>query len=57
MRAIGTLMGGHKCLQELVLINRSIKVIITSGYSMEWQIKESLDAGAKGYVGKALSVD
>jgi two-component system, cell cycle sensor histidine kinase and response regulator CckA len=45
-------MGGHKCLQELLRINPAVKVVISSGYSINGQVKKSMDAGAKGYVGK-----
>ena len=45
-------MGGHKCLRELVGINPQIKVVIASGYSIHDQVKKSMEAGAKAYVGK-----
>ena len=45
-------MGGHKFLQELLQIDPAAKVIIASGYSMEGNVKKSMEAGAKGYVGK-----
>ena len=45
-------MVGHRCLQELMRINPSVKVIIASGYSINGQVRKSMDAGAKGYVEK-----
>ena len=45
-------MGGHKCLQELLKINPEVRVVIASGYSINGQVKQSMEAGAKGYVGK-----
>jgi two-component system cell cycle sensor histidine kinase/response regulator CckA len=45
-------MGGHKCLEELFELNPQVRVIIASGYSLNGQVKKSLEAGAKGYVGK-----
>ena len=45
-------MGGHKCLQELLQIDPAVKVLIASGYSINGQVRKSMDAGAKGYVGK-----
>ena len=45
-------MGGHKCLQELLQIDSSVKVIITSGYSINGHVKKSMEAGAIEYVGK-----
>ncbi|MBE9546115.1 MAG: response regulator, partial [Proteobacteria bacterium] len=45
-------MGGHRCLQELLKINLEAKVIITSGYSPIGKVKETLEAGAAGFIGK-----
>ena len=45
-------MGGHKCLQEMLQINQNVKVIITSGYSINGRAKKSMEAGAAKYVGK-----
>lgn len=45
-------MGGHKCLQELLKLNPRQKVVIASGYSINGQVKKSLESGARGYVGK-----
>ncbi|MBF0527964.1 MAG: response regulator [Deltaproteobacteria bacterium] len=50
-------MGGHKCLQELLKIDRSVKVVIASGYSADAHVKKSLDAGAIGYVGKPYQLN
>ncbi|MFH1134678.1 MAG: PAS domain S-box protein [Pseudomonadota bacterium] len=45
-------MGGHKCLLELLQINPLVKIVISSGYSIMGQVKKSIEAGAKGFVGK-----
>ena len=45
-------MGGHKCLQELLQLNPSVKIIIASGYSINGQVKKSMDAGAMEYISK-----
>ncbi|PTN34339.1 PAS domain-containing sensor histidine kinase [Desulfonatronum sp. SC1] len=45
-------MGGHRCLQELLRIDPRVKVVIASGYSAEGQGRQSLSAGAKGFIGK-----
>jgi len=45
-------MGGHKCLQEMRKLDRRVRGIIASGYSINGQVKKSLEAGARGYVGK-----
>jgi two-component system cell cycle sensor histidine kinase/response regulator CckA len=45
-------MGGLKCLQTLLQIDPSVKVVIASGYSVNEQVKSAMGAGARGYVGK-----
>ena len=45
-------MGGKQCLEVLLGMNPSVKVIITSGYSASGPTKEALEAGAKGFVNK-----
>ncbi|MBW2643524.1 MAG: PAS domain S-box protein [Deltaproteobacteria bacterium] len=45
-------MGGNKSLEILMEINPGIKVIIASGYSAGDQIKNALDSGAAGFIGK-----
>jgi two-component system cell cycle sensor histidine kinase/response regulator CckA len=45
-------MGGHKCFQELIKINRQVKVIIASGYSRKGQLKDTLASGAAGFIPK-----
>lgn len=45
-------MGGYKCLTELISINPEIKVIIASGYRGSDKITEALEAGAAGFIGK-----
>ena len=45
-------MGGYKCLREMLKLDRQVRVIIASGYSVNGQVKKSLAVGARGYVGK-----
>ncbi len=45
-------MGGHKCLQELLKIDPDVKVIIASGYTSSINVKEALESGAAGFIGK-----
>jgi len=45
-------MGGHRCFEELLRINPEIKIVISTGCSPIGKIKEMLDAGAAGYIGK-----
>jgi two-component system cell cycle sensor histidine kinase/response regulator CckA len=45
-------MGGHKCLCALRAIEPSVKVVVASGYSINGQVRASLESGAGGVVGK-----
>ena len=45
-------MGGKECLRELLQIDPQAKVLVTSGYAAEVPVKECLETGAKGFVGK-----
>jgi CheY-like chemotaxis protein len=45
-------MGGRQCLQELLKIEPSLRVLIASGYSDAENREELVRSGAKGFVGK-----
>ncbi len=45
-------MGGHKCLQKLLKLDPSVKVVIASGYSANGHGKDALSSGARGFIGK-----
>lgn len=45
-------MDGHICFEKLQKINPEIKVIIATGYPSVGKIKDTLDAGAVGYIRK-----
>ena len=45
-------MGGTNCLKELLAIDPDLKVIISSGYSQDGPINQTLTSGAKSYVKK-----
>ena len=45
-------MGGYRCLQELMQLDASAKVVIASGYTVNGHGKEALASGAKGFIGK-----
>ncbi len=45
-------MGGKRCLQELLKMDPSVKVLVASGYSRHGPLEELLKAGAAGYVAK-----
>jgi two-component system cell cycle sensor histidine kinase/response regulator CckA len=50
-------MGGKKCLEELLKIDPELRVIISSGYTMDGPSKEVLKAGAKGFIGKPYNIN
>ncbi|MDI6686601.1 MAG: response regulator [Desulfobacterales bacterium] len=45
-------MDGHRCFKELLKINPEIKVLVATGYFADGQVKETLEAGAAGFIGK-----
>lgn len=49
-------MGGNKCLQEMIKLDPSAKVVVASGYSMDGQIMQPLETGALGYISKPYKV-
>ena len=49
-------MGGKQCLEGLLSLDPSVKVVIASGYSADGPTKESLTAGAKGFVNKPYDI-
>jgi two-component system, cell cycle sensor histidine kinase and response regulator CckA len=49
-------MGGKQCLEGLLSLDPSAKVIIASGYSANGPTKDALAAGAKGFVNKPYDI-
>ncbi len=45
-------MGGKQCLEQLRNIDPDVKVLVISGYSPDGSWKQSVESGAKGFVGK-----
>lgn len=45
-------MGGKECLKRLRALNPEVRVLVASGYSATGQGRDSLKAGAKGYIAK-----
>jgi DNA-binding NtrC family response regulator len=45
-------MGGKRCLEEILLINPSIRVLVASGYSSNGLTHQELDSRAIGFVNK-----
>lgn len=50
-------MGGHKCLLEILQVDDSARILIASGYSINGQVKATLQAGAAGFVGKPYQMN
>ncbi len=49
-------MGGVECLEKLLKIDPSVKVIMSSGFSANGKIAESVKAGSKGFVTKPFDI-
>ncbi|MFH1114158.1 MAG: PAS domain S-box protein [Pseudomonadota bacterium] len=49
-------MGGKQCLETLLSLNPSARVVIASGFSANGSTKETLAAGAKGFVNKPYEI-
>jgi len=49
-------MSGRQCLEGLLALDPSVKVIIASGYSANGPTKDALSAGAKGFVNKPYDI-
>jgi PAS domain S-box-containing protein len=45
-------MDGQQCMEELLKLDPSVKVIIASGYSAGRQAQRTIRSGAKGFIGK-----
>lgn len=50
-------MGGRKCYRELVRLDPEVKVIIASGYALEGELKDRLEAGLIGYTPKPYTMN
>ncbi|MBW2170103.1 MAG: response regulator, partial [Deltaproteobacteria bacterium] len=50
-------MGGHKCLKELLEIDPEVKVVIATGYTATGKVKETLESGASGFIGKPYRLE
>ncbi len=49
-------MGGKQCLEGLLSLNPSIKVLIASGYSASGPTKDVLSANVKGFINKPYDI-
>ncbi len=49
-------MGGDKCLEKLIDINKDVKVILASGFAMNQSLRKLLENGAQGFISKPFSL-
>ncbi|MBU2518384.1 MAG: PAS domain S-box protein [Proteobacteria bacterium] len=45
-------MGGHKCLQELLALEPNLRVIVSTGYSRDGDLRKTLSSGAAALLSK-----
>ena len=45
-------MGGKRVLEELLKIDPKVKILVATGYSDIGRMKDTVDAGAKRFIGK-----
>ena len=48
-------MGGHKCLRELLSLSPDLKVIVSTGYSRDGDLQETMSSGAAALLSKPFS--
>jgi CheY-like chemotaxis protein len=48
-------MGGKRCLEEVLKLDRGVKVLMMTGYAVSDHIGDALEAGAKGVLNKPFS--
>lgn len=49
-------MGGIQCLRELFRIDSQVKILVSSGQFLDRQTRRTINAGAKGFIGKPYSL-
>ncbi|MBI5252602.1 MAG: PAS domain S-box protein, partial [Desulfomonile tiedjei] len=49
-------MGGKDCLKGILEVNPHVKVLMASGLSAQFSMKESFEMGASGFVGKPFRI-
>jgi two-component system, cell cycle sensor histidine kinase and response regulator CckA len=45
-------MSGKECLAKLREVDPNIKILVTSGYHVDGMVKEVIESGARGFIGK-----
>jgi len=49
-------MGGKQCMKELLAMNESLKIVVTSGHSANGVSEEALNLGAKDFIQKPFEL-
>jgi len=49
-------MGGVRCLERLLEVDPGARVIVASGYSDDWPIKETQELGAHSFIAKPYEI-
>lgn len=49
-------MGGKECLKGILNVDQHAKILMASGLSAQFSIKESVEMGASGFVGKPFRI-
>jgi PAS domain S-box-containing protein len=50
-------MSGRECFEELKAIDPEVKVVLSTGYSVDGQVQEIVDLGLAGYIQKPYRVE
>jgi len=50
-------LGGNETFERLREIDQMVKVLLSSGYSLDGQAKEIMDKGCKGFIQKPFSME
>ncbi|HDR14946.1 MAG TPA: response regulator [Desulfobacteraceae bacterium] len=50
-------MGGLSCLEHLIQMDPSVRVIISSGHDEDAEVEKAFKLGARGFLGKPFTVD
>jgi CheY-like chemotaxis protein len=50
-------MGGGQAYDKIKMVNPDVKVLLSSGYSIDGQAQEILDRGCDGFIQKPFSME
>jgi signal transduction histidine kinase/CheY-like chemotaxis protein len=49
-------MGGKECLRALLRMDPKVRVLLVSGFTQNGEIRDALDSGARGFIGKPVDI-